>query len=220
MADQISSGFGGKNGPDGIMGLGFSNANSVKPQQQRTFFENVKDDLPQPLFTATLKHKAPGSYDFGYIDHKKYQGPITYVPVDGSSGDWLFSVDSVASPHGPLTNSSISAIVDSGTSVILLGADTVDGYYKNVQGAKLDQRLGGYTFPCSTKLPDLVFHIAGHEAVVPGDLINYTSIKGRCFGGLQPGPGVNILGDIFFKGNFIVFENGKEGARLGFAKQT
>ena len=40
---------------DGLMGLGFGNANTVPPQQQRTFVENVRDQLRLSLFAVTLR---------------------------------------------------------------------------------------------------------------------------------------------------------------------
>lgn len=54
-------------GSDGLLGLASSSINTVTPDQQTTFFDTVKSTLAAPVFTATLKHQAPGSYDFGYI---------------------------------------------------------------------------------------------------------------------------------------------------------
>jgi aspergillopepsin I len=58
---------------DGLLGLGFGRTNTVTPEKQQTFFENVKSQLKEPLFTVSLKKNATGVYDFGYIDDKKYQ---------------------------------------------------------------------------------------------------------------------------------------------------
>ena len=57
---------------DGLLGLGFGKTNTVKPQKQRTFFENIKDSLKEPVFTVSLKKNATGTYDFGFIDPAKY----------------------------------------------------------------------------------------------------------------------------------------------------
>ena len=42
----------------------------------------------------TLKHGAPGTYDFGYIDSDKYTGTLAYADVDDSDGFWSFTADS------------------------------------------------------------------------------------------------------------------------------
>lgn len=60
----------------------------VIPYQQLTFFDNIKERLDKPVFAASMKHNAPGSFDFGYLDKKKYEGEIAYTPVDGSENHW------------------------------------------------------------------------------------------------------------------------------------
>jgi aspergillopepsin I len=63
----------------------------VRPKPQGTFFDNIKNDLSSPLFTANLKHNAPGTYDFGFIDSSKYKGEIAYTPVNDTAGFWGFT---------------------------------------------------------------------------------------------------------------------------------
>jgi aspergillopepsin I len=57
---------------DGLLGLGFGKTNTVKPEKQSTFFESIKPVLKEPLFTVSLKKNATGTYDFGFIDERKY----------------------------------------------------------------------------------------------------------------------------------------------------
>jgi hypothetical protein len=66
------------------MGMGFGKANTVKPTKQRTFFENVMGSLKEPLFTAWLRpgmSKGLGSYDFGWIDKRKYSVRLSRLPI-------------------------------------------------------------------------------------------------------------------------------------------
>jgi len=221
LAEQVSTQFQQDVGNDGLLGLGFSKINTVKPQPQLTFFDNVKSSLSSPLFTADLQKGKPGTYSFGSIDDSAHTGQITYVPVDNSRGFWGFTADSYSVDGGASGGAITNAIADTGTSLLLLDDTIVSAYYSGVNGAQNDQSQGGYTYPCSTTLPAITFTIGGYAATVPGSYVNYapTDASGTtCFGGIQSntGIGVNIFGDIFLKSQFVVF-NGDTSPQLGFA---
>ena len=185
-----------------------------------TFFDNVKSSLSSPLFTADLQKGQPGTYSFGSIDDSAHTGSITYVPVDSSQGFWGFSADGYS--VGDQSGGAISnAIADTGTTLLLVDDSVVSAYYSGVDGAQNDQTQGGYTYPCSTTLPDITFTIGGYQATVPGSYVNYapTDSSGTtCFGGIQSnsGIGISIFGDIFLKSQFVVFD-GDSSPQLGFA---
>lgn len=105
-AKQISEQFVQDENNDGLLGLAFSSINTVEPKPQTTFFDTVKDQLDSPLFAVTLKHKAPGSYDFGFIDKSKYTGSLTYTDVDSSKGFWGFTADGWSVGSSPSGSSS------------------------------------------------------------------------------------------------------------------
>lgn len=84
---------------------------SVRPRRQNTFFDTVKSQLDAPLFAVTLKHNAPGSYDFGYIDDEKYTGNITYTDVDSSRGFWGFTASGYGVGDSGVNSESINGIV-------------------------------------------------------------------------------------------------------------
>ena len=67
-AESVSAQFSEDTDNDGLLGLAFDSLNTVRPNAQKTFFDNVKSSLAAPIFTADLKKGSPGSYDFGYID--------------------------------------------------------------------------------------------------------------------------------------------------------
>ena len=137
-AQHVSPQFVQDTDNDGLMGLAFSDINTgthlplqeenckqrnirqrchltinhpiVQPRRQATFFDNVKPQLAAPVFAATLKHAAPGSYDFGYVDKSKYKGSLTYVPVDSSRGYWGFTSDSYVVGNGSPVSTPIDGI--------------------------------------------------------------------------------------------------------------
>ena len=220
LAQTISSEF-AQDQSDGLLGLAFSSINTVKPNQAKTFFANAESSLDSPLFTANLKKGQPGSYNFGYIDSSEYTGEITYTAVDNSQGFWGFTTSGYTIGSGSPVRQSISAIADTGTTLLLLPDDLVSAYYSKVSGASNSQTDGGYVFPCSATLPDLTLQIEGYAAVVPGNYMNYApaSASGSCFGGLQSnsGIGLSIFGDVFLKAQFVVFSDAAGGPQLGFA---
>ncbi|KAG0161311.1 hypothetical protein PDIDSM_8845 [Penicillium digitatum] len=221
-AQQISEEFVQDTSNDGLLGLAFSSINTVTPVPQTTFFDTVKSSLDQPLFAVTLKHGAPGTYDFGFIDENKFIGSVAFTDVDNSDGFWSFTTDSHKIGSGS-TGGPITGIADTGTTLLLLPDSVVDAYYRQVKGARNSDSAGGYVFPCSANLPDFTVTISGYDAVVPGSLINYASVNpgsSSCFGGIQSntGLGFSIFGDFFLKSQYVVFDS--EGPSLGFAAQA
>lgn len=221
-ATSVSAQFSQDVNTDGLLGLAFSTINTVKPVQQKTFFETVSSQLAKPLFSVNLKYHAAGTYDFGLIDSSKYTGSITYVDVDTSQGFWGFSA-SAYSVGTTTTSASISGILDTGTTLIYTDTAIVRAYYAKVSGAKVDNTQGGYVFPCSATLPDFSITVGGVKQTVPGKYINYAPTSGStCFGGIQTddGIGFSIFGDVFLKSKYIVHDLNNGTPRLGFAQQA
>ncbi|KAL9002536.1 MAG: hypothetical protein Q9188_004534 [Gyalolechia gomerana] len=219
LASTITDSFLRDVDSDGLVGLAFGSINTVKPQQQKTFFENVMATLDKPVLTANLRHHTVGSYEFGRIDSSQFKGDITYTPIDDSQGFWQIESKSFAVGDGPRqTNPNASpTIMDTGTSLILADDAVVRSYWRQVEGAEMDEQ--GVTFPCDAQLPD--FHVAlgpTYMATVPGELMNYQRMgQNTCFGGLQSnnGQSLQIYGAVLFKSQFVVFDGGNK--TVGFA---
>ena len=54
-------------GGSGIVGMALDKNNTVKPIKQKTFFDNIKDELALPVLTADLYLATQGSFNFGFI---------------------------------------------------------------------------------------------------------------------------------------------------------
>jgi hypothetical protein len=219
-ATSVSASFLSDVNNDGLVGLSMSSINTVRPNQQKTFFDSVKSSLALPLWTASLKKNAPGSYDFGYVDSSKYSGKITYVDVNSNRGFWQFSADGYQIGSQSTVSGSFSAIADTGTSLMYLPSSQVTAYWNQVSGASFDKNQGAYTYPCNSALPDFNLIIGGNKFTVPGSYMNYARISyTTCFGGLQADTnlGFSILGDIFLKSQFVVFSMVGGKPQLGFA---
>lgn len=223
VATQVSSEFLSDPESDGLLGLGFSNVNSVQPRQQKTFFANIQSQLEEPVFTVYLNESGKGEYEFGNIDQSKYTGDIHYTDVQSSSGYWQFDSTSfqVNGQTSQNTNGS-PAIADTGTSLVLVDDNVLQAYYSQVSGSQNSKSAGGYIFPCSSTLPSFGVAIGatGYYATIPGDQINYAKYNGNyCFGGIQSnaGQGLSIYGDVLLRQVFTVF-NG-EAPKIGFANK-
>ncbi|KAI9732308.1 MAG: hypothetical protein M1834_001515 [Cirrosporium novae-zelandiae] len=223
LATTVSGSFATDTANNGLVGLGFSSINTVSPTQQKTFFENVMDDLSEPLFTADL-HESGGTYEFGTIDTTKFSGNLSYIPIDSSDGFWQFTSTRFSVGTGSAQKNSIGspAIADTGTSLILVDTNVATAYYEQVTDAEDSDAAGGFIFPCDADLPSFNVGIGdSYMAKVSGDLINFAEVgSGYCFGGVQSNSGadIQIYGDVFFRSQFVVFDGGNN--RLGVAKST
>ncbi|KAH8728184.1 aspartic peptidase domain-containing protein [Phaeosphaeriaceae sp. PMI808] len=222
-ATSVSSSFASDTDTDGLLGLAMSTLNTVKPTQQKTWFDTVLPQLASPLFAVTLKYHAAGTYDFGFIDKSKYTGSINYVNADTSQGWWGIKTSGYTVGTQSFSTSS-SGILDTGTTLMYVDVSIAKNYYAKVSGAKNDSTQGGYVFPCSATLPDFSIIVGGVKQVVPGKYINYAPVDSAgktCFGGMQPndGIGMSIFGDIFLKSKYVVHEMGST-PRIGFAQQA
>ena len=162
---------------NGLVGLAFSSINTVRPERQKTFFDNVLPDLSQPVFTASLRAGVAGAYEFGNIDTSLFQGELATVPVDTTRGFWQFdSVQFAVGDGAPQTTptGSSTAIADTGTSLMLMDDEVVAAYYEQVEGAQQSPEVGGFVFPCTSGLPDLKVAVGGnYTATVSGKLMSF-----------------------------------------------
>ncbi|KAI3340849.1 eukaryotic aspartyl protease [Ustulina deusta] len=226
-ATNVSLAFTQRPETDGLVGLAFSTLNTVKPNQQSTFFDNAMRDLAAPLFTANLRASEPGNYNFGFIDTTEFTGQITYVPVNTSAGFWQFTSQGFKVGDSAVTTAAThQAIADTGTTLMLVPSDIAAAYYAQIPGAvNAVQTAGGYVFPCSATLPNYTALIGPYQAVIPGEFINFAPVDGNtfadattCFGGIQAVPAgfpFAIYGDVFLKSQFVVFHGGD--TQLGLA---
>ncbi|KAL2011195.1 hypothetical protein VTN00DRAFT_3913 [Thermoascus crustaceus] len=227
LPTQVSQSFAEDTASNGLVGLAFSSINTIQPQRQKTFFENVAPDLDEPVMTALLKSDGVGEYEFGTIDQSKFRGRMANISIDNSNGFWQFESAQFAVGRGPLQRirAAPTAIADTGTTLMLVSPEVAAAYYEQVEGAVFANVAGGFIYPCDSALPDLSVAVGNANlATVPGSLINFSEVgtnttNGQkiCFGGVQSnqGSGLQIYGDVFLKSMFVVFD--QRGPSLGLA---
>ncbi|KAH7053646.1 aspartic peptidase domain-containing protein [Linnemannia elongata] len=206
---------------DGMFGLAFSSYESVPGV--KTFMTNAiaKKAVALPVVSAYLPSLRRsggkgGHYLFGAIDSTKFHGNLTYVPVT-VKGYWQVTVQDVL-VSGQSLNRSYQGIVDTGTTLVILDDKTTAAVHSKIKGAYFDKQEQGWVVPCSlskAQTGSVGFRLAGRVFEVPMADIAWEPVgkgKGKlggeiCYSGVQSiDSPVWILGDVFIKNNYCVFD--------------
>ncbi|KAL4971469.1 putative aspartic endopeptidase [Aspergillus desertorum] len=228
LANTLSAQFQQGTG-DGLLGLAFSNINTVQPQAVATPVENMiaQEDIPESaeLFTANLgswkdadePDKGVSFYTFGFIDQDTVKASgeeIYYTPIDKSQGFWLFDSASATVNGKTIARSGNKAIADTGTTLALVDDETCKAIYDAIPGAQYDEDSQGYIYPSNTtedKLPVVSFAVGDKQFIVQKEDLGFAEAKpGYVYGGIQSRGSMtmDILGDTFLKGIYAIFDVG------------
>merc|ERR1711904_86299 len=205
---------------DGILGLGFS---KISEYGIPTAFETMVQQklIDEPVFSFYLQKdaSAQGQLTFGGVDHSKFDGEIQYVPLTDESY-WKVSMEGMKYGSDEIT-SKVSAIVDSGTSLLAGPKDKV-AKIAEAAGATL---LAGkeYTVNCSKidSLPALELTLGGGKKFTLEKEDYVLKVQGQCLFAFMPidlPPALGemwILGDVFMRKYYTVFDYGNK--RVGMA---
>ncbi|KAF9311535.1 hypothetical protein BGZ91_006788 [Linnemannia elongata] len=214
---------------DGLFGLGFNTIESVKGV--KTFLDNAIESkaIAQPLvsvFLPSVRRNGGkgGNYLFGAIDKTRFTGALQYIPVT-RKGYWQIHISNAKYNNKALTQAS-EGIIDTGTTLIIVGDAAAAAIHKNIKGAvdsSKDPNIGGWTVPCSlakTSKDNVAFTMGGKDFQVPVADLAWAPLDktGKdCYSGVQGGQdGLWILGDVFIKNNYCVFEQ-SASPRIGVA---
>ncbi|KAF9973082.1 hypothetical protein BGZ73_003724 [Actinomortierella ambigua] len=207
---------------DGMFGLGFNSIQSVEGVQ--TFMDNViaAGLLALPVVSVFLpavrvNGGVGGEYLFGAINEKHYTGQLTYVPIS-EPGYWQVAIDDVAA-NGKSLGKTSQGIIDTGTTLVMLDTNTTAAIHAGVPGAVMGDQ--GWEVPCALPQTEpagkVSFKMGDKYFDIPyADLAYQPTGDGLCFSGVQPGADdLWILGDVFIKNNYCVFDQGQ--SRIGIA---
>jgi len=219
-----------RNESDGLLGLAFSSMNTVKPTPQKTPMENMIEQglISQPVFTVKLnKGDSSGFYTFGYIDRSTAGdiSAIPYTPINPSRGFWEFPSAALrVGRHVIPRTSGNTAIADTGTTLILLDDAACSAIYGSISGASHGNSQGGWTLPSNAAdLPSTIsFAVGSHFYSIPGsDLLFADAGNGRAYGSIQSRgqASQDILGDIFLKRVYAIFDQTPGAPRIGFVQR-
>lgn len=203
---------------DGILGLAFP---SISVDGTKTVFQNMVEQgsVDDAVFSFYLTKQADqdGELVVGGIDKDHFEGELSWVPVT-SKTYWATDLTAMTVNGAEVTKVPM-AIIDSGTSLIAGPSADVAKLADTIGATKL--RSNQYTVDCSkiSSLPDLDITLGDKTYSLTGE--EYTiSASGLCLFAvmgldLPSGQELWILGDVFMKKYYTVFDYGQ--SRLGFA---
>ncbi|KAF9185761.1 hypothetical protein BGZ51_002104 [Haplosporangium sp. Z 767] len=236
----VNTGPTAASGVDGIMGLGFDSNIEIGDVQTPVTTMMKQEQIDQEIVSVWLNKASNqdedlsdgGEFIFGGVDPSLYTGPITYVPVT-SNKEWQVTVEQVFIGRKELqvSSSARSAIVDTGSSYILFPDYLATAFHRAIPNSQYDSKLG-WLIPCalanSRTVGDLTFVFGGQRFSVPiSDIVILKSgYNGYCLSAIDSwqeleghgGQAGILLGDLFIKNQYVVYDYGKR--RIGFAKKV
>jgi hypothetical protein len=202
---------------DGILGLAFP---VLSVNHVPTPFQNLveKGLVESAQFAFYLGNNAPGELVLGGSDPAHYSGAITWVDLNAATY-WQITLSGVTIAGASYVSKPANAIVDSGTSLLTGPSDVVASIAKQIGAKEIIQ--GEYMVACDyDALPNFDFVIDGVTySLAPAD---YLIPDGNlCLLGMigldvpAPNGPLWILGDVFMRKYYTVFDYGNK--RVGFA---
>lgn len=210
LATHLASFFAGQD-LDGICGFGYV---EIAEDGVEPWFNDAIDAGESPVFGVYMT-EGGGSLDIGGCDSSHYSGSFVDVPVT-RKGYWQFNVDDIT-VDGASVGGNGAAIADTGTSLLALPSSVISGLVSKIPGASYDGSQGLYTVSCGSvsSMPSIDVKINGNTFhVLAKDYI--LNLGGSCYIGVQSssGLGINILGDCFYRSNYVCHDFGSNRLRI------
>jgi cathepsin D len=212
---------------DGILGLGRPGSNQIGTPTVMQVLDN-KNLLQANILGIHLQRNSDGAKDgqitFGGIDHSKFQGSLSYTAtVSADSNLWEIPVDDVAVSGTGCKFTGRSAIIDTGTSYILMPLADAKVLHAQIPGSTNTGGSPNFMIPCSTT-KTIQFTFSGViYSVQSDDYLGKADNTGKmCASNIigQQAYSANqwILGDVFLKNVYTVFDFDKD--RIGFGVKS
>ena len=208
---------------DGILGLGRTASNEIGTPTVMQVLDD-KDLLQANILGIHLQRNSDGAKDgqitFGGVDNSKFHGALSYTQTLSSDSTlWEIPIEDLAVSGTSSQLSGRSAIIDTGTSYILMPPADAQTLHAQIPGSTNTGGSPNFMIPCNT-VATVQFTFSGVTyGVHPKDYMGKADTTGKMCAsniiGQQAYSATQwILGDVFLKNVYTVFDFDKD--RIGF----
>ncbi|KAF4571485.1 peptidase A1 family protein [Pleurotus pulmonarius] len=199
---------------DGIMGLAqstLSQQNTATPIEALVQTGALKQTVVSYKISRLADLKNDGEITFGGLDATKFDPlTLTEVPNVSRQGFWEAAMPAVSVDGTDLGLNGRTAILDTGTTLIIAPAADALAIHQQIPGAQSDGQ-GGFVIPCTTTASVALTFGQTAFAIDPRDLafapLDPNDPTGDCVSGISSGNigGANewLVGDVFLKNAYF-----------------
>ncbi|CAG8634438.1 41675_t:CDS:2 [Gigaspora margarita] len=210
---------------DGILGLGFDALNTIDNGAPTLISALIKQNKINPIFSFHFSHFTDfddqATFTLGGVDESKFTGKINYTPVirpkskSIPNGFWVINLGD-AKVNGKSLKISRDAIIDTGTTLMLVPENDAAAIHKKIPKSKFDKVNGVYIIPCNTTaVISLKFGGVNYD-ISHRDLLGSPFTDTLCISGIVPDQSdFWIVGQTFLKNVYSAFDVGNK--KVGFA---
>jgi len=226
VASQESIDFASSTTPfDGLMGLAISTLSQQgvpTPPESLAAAGLIKAPITSFKISRLTDNKNDGEITFGGLDAAKFDAKtlVTFKNVN-TQGFWEGPLDITVDGTDLGLAKATTAILDTGTSLIVAPPADATTFHNAIPGAKADGQ-GGFTIPCTTSVQVVMNVGGGAFPIDTQDLlflpVNQTDLTGDCISAVSAGQvgGANewLLGDVFLKNAYFSVDVSKNKISL------
>ncbi|MCJ1431992.1 hypothetical protein MMC27_001348 [Xylographa pallens] len=205
---------------DGILALGRPGPSNLGGPTFLQALDNAKL-LPANIFGINLQRHVDGTTDgevnFGTVDTSKFQGQLAYVDT-ANDQLWEVPLDDVLVGGVACKLTGNTAIIDTGTSQLFMPPTQAKQLFAQIPGSvQADSET--FHIPCDTSISIEMVFAKVPFSISPEDYLGSPVAGGNLcestiFGVQVEGPTQFLLGDVFLKNVYSVFDSDK--SRIGF----
>lgn len=200
---------------DGILGLSMASGSSDN------FLKKIKalDVLDKNIFCVFINRASDGpntgEITFGQCNEDKYTGDFTYTDVKATNGDWAIPMDGLTYDGKKAGVKGKLAYIDTGTSYVFGPQSDVEAFHKHIPGSSSSDGTT-WKVPCDSN-KEVTYQFSGQSYTIKtSDWVSKPDKDGNCTSniyGHEVVPGAWLLGDLFLKNVYAVFDVDEE--RIG-----
>lgn len=227
-AQQESQQFAQDPNSDGLMGLAqstLSNQGVLTPPESLAQNGLISEAITSFKLSRLDDNLNDGEVTFGALDTSKFdQTTLTALPNVNKDGFWEASVDSFSVDGQDVGLTGRTAILDTGTSLIIAPPADAAKLMAAIPGAASDGQ-GGFTVPCTTNSSVALTFGGTTFNIDPRDMAFLpvsNDLQGDCVAGVSSGQiGAAtewLVGDVFLKNAYFSVDVGKNELSLAKLK--